>query len=471
VRQALSHFQTACQVTIGERARLASPPKESVAPLDVTSPTSRLPKSADTSLFREGPLDRLTPKASVPGWSSLRVVPPLRVPGYQRGHGTGDGRNRFASPGSVVESLVVRILWLFGPPGVGKSVTSWELLNLLSDRHEATSYVDIDQLGMADPEPGDEGEAHVRKAWALAAVSRVHAQRGATTLVVSGVLDPDQMEFYRRALADFDLALVRLAVDEVVLRRRMDSRGHYAEDWFGVLAHARRHEAAGHTLPVVRTDGGTPSEVARRVLDAARTLPIASSARADESTPATATEVARAMLITGSRVIGKSTVGWLAFMMARQSKIPTAFVDLRQLGFHGRAGGPTDHALQAATTGALWRVFRARGNQLLLLNGTTDDPAQANLYADHLNGTPMNTIRLTAARSELTARARARSRGEMAPLAGDDIVGADEVYLQSIVHDALLAQESWSLTNQLVLDTTSLSATDSARMVLDLATT
>jgi pantothenate kinase-related protein Tda10 len=41
----------------------------------------------------------------------------------------------------------VKILWLFGPPGVGKSVTSWELLNLLSDRNEPTAYLDIDQLG------------------------------------------------------------------------------------------------------------------------------------------------------------------------------------------------------------------------------------------------------------------------------------------------------------------------------------
>ena len=257
----------------------------------------------------------------------------------------------------------------------------------------------------------------MHKAWALAAVSRVHAQRGATTLVVSGVLDPDQMEFYSRALADFDLALVRLAVDEIVLRRRMDARGHYAEDWSGVLADARRHQAA-RGLPVVRTDHGTASEVARRVLEVARTLPVASLGHTDEPTPTRHTiDRGRAVLITGPRVIGKSTVAWLAFMMARQRKIPTAFVDLRQLGFHGRAGGPTDHALQAATTGALWRVFRARGNELLLLNGTTDVPAQAMSYADHLEGTPMTTVRLTA------APVRAHSKGSRSVPWGDGTAG------------------------------------------------
>ena len=82
----------------------------------------------------------------------------------------------------------------------------------------------------------------------------------------------------------------------------------------------------------------------------------------------------------------------------------------------------------------------------------------------------MTTVRLTAARSELTARARARSRGEMAPLAGDDIFGANEECLQQIVEDALAARESGSPANDVVLDTTSLSANETARMIFDLAT-
>ena len=366
----------------------------------------------------------------------------------------------------------MRILWLFGPPGVGKSVTAWELLNLLSDRNQPTAYVDIDQLGMAAPEPRDDGEAHRLKTWALATIGRVHAQRGATTLVVSGILDPDQIEFSRGALVEFDLALVRLTVNEAVLRQRIDARGDYAEDWSGVAADARRHETAAHGLPSVRTERGSPSEVARRVLDVARTLPVPSSARAEESRHSTAAaEVGRAVLITGSRVVGKSTVGWHAFMRAREQKIPTAFMDLRQLGFHGHAGGPTDHALQAAAAGALWRVFRARGNQLLLLNGTTDNAARAELYADHLDGTPMTTVRLTATPSELTARARARARGEMAPLAGDDMFGATEDVLQLILDDARRPQESTTPRNDLLLDTTDLAPADAARMILDLATT
>ncbi len=364
----------------------------------------------------------------------------------------------------------MRILWLFGPPGVGKSVTAWELLSVLSGRNEPTAYVDIDQLGMAAPDSDDEAETHRQKAWALAAVARVHADRGATTLVVSGVLDPDQVEFYRGVLADVDLALVRLTADETELRRRMDSRGQYAEDWAGVLADARRHEAAGHQLPVVPTDDGDPSEVARRVLEVATTLPVSSSGRAEEPTSSIGAGSGRAVLITGCRVVGKSTVGWLAFMAARERRIPTAFVDLRQLGFHGSAGGPIDHALQATATGALWQVFRARGNDLLLLNGTTDDRAQIDLYADQLGDTPLTTVRLTAGRSELGARALARSRGEMALLAGDDLVGSGDELLQQVVDDAARAQESRPVSaDEVVVDTTGLAGSDAARVVLDLA--
>ena len=372
---------------------------------------------------------------------------------------------------SDVQTLFVRILWLFGPPGVGKSVTAWELLNLLSNRNEPTAYIDIDQLGMAAPEPRDDGEAHRLKTWALATIGRVHAQRGATTLVVSGIFDPDQIEFSHQALIDFDLALVRLTVDEAVLRQRIDARGAFAEDWSGVALDARRHDTAAHGLPAVRTDGGSPSEVARRVLDVAKTHPARSPAPVDEPAPTTATDLGRAVLITGPRVVGKSTVGWHAFMLAREQKIPTAFIDLRQLGFRGRAGGPTDHALQAAAAGALWRLFRTRGNQLLLLNGTTENLAQVKLYADHLDGTPMTTVRLTAAPSELTVRARARARGEMARLAGDDLFGATEDYLQLIPAEASRLQEWSTPADDLLLDTTGLAAADAARMVLDLAGT
>ena len=125
----------------------------------------------------------------------------------------GDHRNRIAPGARDVESLVVRIVWLFGPPGVGKSVTAWELLNLLSERGEPTAYVDIDQLGMADPEPGDDGEAHRRKTLGAGhGRPRSTPSEAPRPWSCPGCWTPISWTVTRDALAGFDLALVRLAV-------------------------------------------------------------------------------------------------------------------------------------------------------------------------------------------------------------------------------------------------------------------
>ena len=63
-------------------------------------------------------------------------------------------------------------------------------------------------------------------------------------------------------------------------------------------------------------------------------------------------------------------------MAVRGEGLPTGFVDLRQIGFFGRDGGPVDHQLQAATLAAMWPLFRAAGARLLLLNGPVDEPGQ-----------------------------------------------------------------------------------------------
>jgi adenylylsulfate kinase-like enzyme len=98
---------------------------------------------------------------------------------------------------------MVRILWLYGPPAVGKSVTACAVLNALAELDPATGYVDIDQLGMSSTDDhGDSGDG--LKGRALAAVSRVFAASGAHTLVVSGVLAPELMEFYADELEAFD---------------------------------------------------------------------------------------------------------------------------------------------------------------------------------------------------------------------------------------------------------------------------
>lgn len=242
-----------------------------------------------------------------------------------------------------VEPSHVRILWLHGPPAVGKSVIAWEVMNLASTVHPAIGYVDIDQLGMTYYDDDDvDPERHLIKGRALAAVAREFAASGARALIVSGVIGPELMDFYTAAIGPFAPVFVRLTAPDDELRRRLLARGVYAEDWVEVEAYARTVEAAELQHQVINTGAKTPAEAAalclsivEEMLDEDRGAPVA-TAGADGSGDH---RDDRALLIGGTTAVGKSTIGWQAFMASREHGHRSAFVDLRQLGFMGSGGG------------------------------------------------------------------------------------------------------------------------------------
>jgi adenylylsulfate kinase-like enzyme len=45
------------------------------------------------------------------------------------------------------------VLWLFGPPGVGKSTVGWQIYRRLAVDGWGCVYLEIDQLGICYPEP------------------------------------------------------------------------------------------------------------------------------------------------------------------------------------------------------------------------------------------------------------------------------------------------------------------------------
>jgi DNA polymerase III delta prime subunit len=84
---------------------------------------------------------------------------------------------------------MIPVLWLSGPPGVGKTAVAWEIYRRLQSTGAEPAYVDVDQLGMCSPPLTDDRDRHTLKARNVAALRANFAASGARTLIVSGVVD------------------------------------------------------------------------------------------------------------------------------------------------------------------------------------------------------------------------------------------------------------------------------------------
>jgi hypothetical protein len=130
------------------------------------------------------------------------------------------------------------VLWLYGPPGVGKTTVGWELYTQLAQDGISVGYVDIDQLGMCyaaptsqnwAPEPAADPGRHRLKAASLNAVLPNFRAASAQCVIASGVVDAD-----RRVEVDLisnaELTRCRLRVDAAELRSRIAVRGRPADE-------------------------------------------------------------------------------------------------------------------------------------------------------------------------------------------------------------------------------------------------
>ena len=84
---------------------------------------------------------------------------------------------------------VIPVLWLCGPPGVGKTAVGWEIFSQLTRAGIGTGYIDIDQLGMCYPEAASDPGRHRMKAQNLGSVVVNFRAAGARCVIVSGVVD------------------------------------------------------------------------------------------------------------------------------------------------------------------------------------------------------------------------------------------------------------------------------------------
>ncbi len=165
--------------------------------------------------------------------------------------------------------------------------------------------------------------------------------------------------------------------------------------------------------------------------------------------------------------MGKSTIGLQASWLPERMGSEPRSLTFASWGSAARMGEPSTTSFRPKAATAIWHVFRAHGAQFLILNGPVNNPAELATYRTALSDTRLRATRLLADRDALTERVHARLRGEMAPLAGDALVGRPTEAAETVVNAALWLQDQAAVDSAFpALDTTRLDSAESARRVL-----
>jgi broad-specificity NMP kinase len=316
------------------------------------------------------------------------------------------------------------VLWLCGPPGVGKTTAAWEIYSRLTRDGVEVAYVDIDQLGICHPEPSSDPGRHLLKAENLGAVVTGFRAAGARCVVVSGVVDAAcGVPMDRLPRATVTVCRLRTGPDE--LRRRLLGRGDAAELVEDGLREAGALDASDVADVCVDVSGLSVAEVARRVRSRTGGWPgpHRPSAAVEPSGPTAAG--GPILWLCGATGVGKSAVGFAIYLRAVRAGLGAAYADLDQLGFCG----PGDHRVKARNLAALWQNHRAAGARCLTVVGPVEDEAALQAYTDALPAATFTVCRLHAGRGPLTQRIMLRGRGGGWAQPGDPLKGRPTAHL------------------------------------------
>lgn len=333
------------------------------------------------------------------------------------------------------------VLWLCGPPGVGKSTVGWELFAGLDRAGGAVGYVDIDQLAMSFPTTADDPERDRMKARNVRAVIANARRAGARCVIVSGVLEVDAVELYEESLAEMELTWVLLGVGDNLIAERLARRGWSDEAIADSLQNAASMAASRFADVSIDTTRRSVHEVAALVREYVAEWPPADASTGHVTAPVpTVTDTPGSVLwVSGPIGVGKSSVAWAVFQDVLTTGVAAAFVDLGQLGFCRPAppDDPANHRLVAANLAALWATYADAGADCLIVNGRVDSADDVRSYTDALPAASVTLCRLTAGRDELTRRILRRGEPGGLELAGDQLLGQPDIALWQVIERAM----------------------------------
>ncbi|MEU9171598.1 AAA family ATPase [Streptomyces sp. NPDC048420] len=349
------------------------------------------------------------------------------------------------------------VLWLCGPPGVGKTTVAWEVYSHLIRAGIESGFVDIDQLGICYPEPAGDPGRHRMKARNVDAVVTGFRAAGARCLVVSGVVDP-ACGVHVDQIPQAAVTVCRLRADREVLRQRFTGRGGPAELVDEVLREADALDASTFADACVDTSGLLVNEVVRHVGERTGGWPASALGRsADGPEPAVVSAAGRSsalaqaapsadlpvLWLCGATGVGKSTVGFEVYRRVLGAGVTAAYLDLDQLGFYRSVpDDPANHRVKARNLAAVWRTYREAGAQCLIMSGPVEDEATVTAYSDALPAAELTLCRLHAGRQHLTERIMSRGQGGSWAQPGDPLRGQSVTRLLHVADQAVASAAS-----------------------------
>lgn len=322
-------------------------------------------------------------------------------------------------------STMVPVLWLCGPPGVGKTAVAWEVYTRLVRARRAPAYVDVDQVGICYPPPTGDPARHALKARNLGALRANFGAVGALCLVVSGVVDAGRGPEIDLVGSD-EITVCRLRVDPAELVARLARRRGSTAQPDAALREGELLDQSTFTDWCVDTTGLSVDEVANRVCAQIGDWPWATSAPSGGQSwpPASAVDEpgpGEVLWLCGPTGVGKSTVGFSAYLAVLRSGVRAAYVDVDQLGLC--ATKPTDHVLRARNLAALWANFGSVGAHGVVVVGPIATRSEAVVYEQALPTATFTWCRLHANRAELARRILSRREGGSWSQPGDPLRG------------------------------------------------
>jgi hypothetical protein len=331
-------------------------------------------------------------------------------------------------------------LWLFGACGAGKTTTGFELYRQLAAEGCRVGFIEIDQVGMCLPDD-DPIRATVKTENLMAALRNFH-DVGAEGVIVTGDLAGAPMQHLLDRCGARQPTLVRLRASRRESERRLRRRGAppaYIEGSHSYGTHVDRDADV-----TIDTSQLTAAEAAAQIRSELPAWPPPAGQHHDHSGRFAEPSgyPGEAVLICGATPVGKSAVAWQVFMRSLADNVPTAYLDLAQVGWlHAAVGQEAVVELKSRNLITMWRNFAGHGAKRLTISGALHGARDLECYRAALPAVDIRVYNLTATTPTLIRRALLRGEGRATELPGDDLRDQPREQLEQL---AIAASENAS---------------------------